>query len=76
MTIDPKGTSPGLANGARVEPKKISMGCKNEFCTSIQVVEVTPQAGVSGSSDFHNRTYQCCVCNSVWTVPTGGFVNL
>lgn len=76
MNIDSKGTLPGLVGGAKAEPKKLSIKCKNEFCNSNQAVEVTPNLGAGVGGVPHNRTYQCCICNCVWTVSTGGFVNL
>lgn len=70
MPIDPAGTTPGLAPGAKPE-ETINMKCRRGGnCESITAVVVR----IPGQE--HVRMYRCTECNHTWGLNVGGSVNL
>lgn len=75
MTFDPKGTTPGLAQSAPLEPKVIHLKCRRDGCTSIRAIEINQGQQVEGTGAAHNRLYQCVECKHTWPMSVGGSVN-
>lgn len=72
MSVDPKGTAPGLAPGAQAAPKILNMRCPNTTinCDSIEATEIKIESG-----DGH-RLYRCVKCGYTRSLNVGGYVNL
>ncbi len=76
MNMDPKGTAPGLAQGAAPKVKTIHLKCKglNGNCTSLVATEIVveeTQAGVAPSQ----RVYACTECGFTSSMSVGGPVH-
>jgi hypothetical protein len=71
MSIDPKGTTPGLSPNAKPKEDVINLKCRNSHCDGIEAVEIKVASGAQG-----RRIYRCLKCNHTWGVPVGGgFLN-
>ncbi len=70
MTIDPKGTTPGLAAGTQQAPKLFNMKCRNTKCSGMQAtaIQITGQDA--------QRMYRCTTCSHTWGLNVGGTFNL
>lgn len=73
MTIDPKGTQPGIMHNAPQE-KLVAMRCRFENCNSNTAKEVVPSVTENGVV-LSNRVYQCTACMGTWTISLGGSFN-
>ncbi len=69
MSVDPKGTAPGLSPQTKVDQQVIHMKCRNPKCNSITAVEIKIPRSMS-------RVYRCTDCGYVHTVSVGGAVDL
>jgi hypothetical protein len=72
--FDETGIKPGITKTIKV-PKTIAMKCKDDKCSSNEVIEVTSPVSMESVGVPHFRTYQCVKCKSAWTVSTGGYVS-
>lgn len=69
MPIDPAGTTPGLAPGAKPD-ETVHLKCRREGCDSMTSVIVK----IPGQEA--QRMYRCTTCNHTWGLNVGGPVNL
>ncbi len=72
MSINPSGTTPGLALKAEEKPPIVSMRCKGTNCESMEFNEIK----VDGPEHQGLRVYRCVKCGDVRTVAVGGAFNL
>jgi len=72
MSIDQKGTSPGLTTGAKVEEKVHNMRCKNERCDSMEAIEIK----IDAPSHHGQRVYRCVKCSQPVSLNVGGSINI
>lgn len=72
MTIDPKGTTPGLPPQAQEKkPDLIHMACRNPHSCSSKTATVLQIPGQSSQ-----RLYRCSKCQHTWGINLGGAFNL
>ena len=64
MSVDPTGTTPGLA--AKPEVKELNMKCKNPKCDSITATELK----IGAQPGTH--VYRCTKCGHTHRVALGG----
>jgi DNA-directed RNA polymerase subunit M/transcription elongation factor TFIIS len=76
MSIDPKGTTPGLIPGAQVEPKVLNMKCQDPKCNSIEVTEIQISEQTRGTPAPSQRVYRCVKCGRTSSITVGGYANL
>lgn len=69
MPIDPAGTTPGLAPGAKPQ-ETVNMKCRRDPCPSITAVVVK----IPGHENV--RMYRCVTCSHQWGLNVGGNINL
>jgi aspartate carbamoyltransferase regulatory subunit len=68
MTVDPKGTLPGLAVPAESEkPVTVNIRCKNSRCTSVVAEELKIPTALPGQ-----HLYRCVTCHHTWGIALGG----
>lgn len=67
MSIDPKGTQPGLAKKPD-EPETHHMKCRNPKCGCMTATEMK----IGGGPGQH--VYRCTKCGHSWGVALGGYV--
>lgn len=75
MSIDPKGTEPGLAPGAQAQPKKLNMKCTDEKCDSLEVTEIQISEQARGAPAPSQRVYRCVKCGRTRSLMVGGHVS-
>jgi hypothetical protein len=71
MSVDPKGTSPGLAP-VSAAPQTVSIKCKKCPSMTAAIIAIGSEDGPMN----HQRLYRCVSCNATWGINVGGFVNL
>lgn len=76
MSIDPKGTTPGLAAGSAPKAKVINLKCKglNGNCTSLQATEIPVEQTQTGVAP-NQRVYSCVDCGFTTSTSVGGPVH-
>lgn len=67
MSIDPKGTTPGLATKAEAAEKVLNMRCRDAKCDSMQATEIK----IAGP-DTGQRVYRCAKCGMTRSLNVGG----
>jgi len=72
MSFDPKGTAPGLAPGARVEPSKLNMKCQDTNCDSMEATEIK----IESPEPAGQRVYRCVKCGRTHSIKVGGHLNI
>jgi hypothetical protein len=75
MSIDPTGTTPGLAPGAQAQPKVLNMKCQDPNCTSIEATEIQLGEVSRGAPMPSQRVYRCVKCGRTHSITVGGFAN-
>lgn len=76
MSIDPKGTTPGLAPGAQAQPKVLNMKCQDSKCDSIEATEIQLGEQGRGSPAPSQRVYRCVKCGRTHSLMVGGYVSI
>ena len=71
MSIDPKGTKPGLAPQAPKQ-KIVNLKCRNQDCASIEAIEIPVDTQGGPGVAPSRRMYQCTECHQTWGLPVGG----
>jgi len=71
MSIDHKGTAPGLIPETPKEPVHF-MRCKEETCDSMEATEIR----IEGQVHTGQRVYRCTKCGRPSSVQVGGYLNI
>jgi hypothetical protein len=66
MSIDLKGTTPGLAVQEKLPDEVFNLKCRGPKCDSIQATQIKI-TGLKGQ-----RTYRCIKCGHTWGLNVGG----
>jgi hypothetical protein len=72
MSIDQKGTTPGLTPGTVAQEAKLNMRCKDPSCDSIEATEIK----IEQQSHSGHRVYRCVKCGRPTSLAVGGSINL
>jgi len=76
MSIDPKGTAPGLAPGLQVDPKVLNMKCQDPQCDSIHATEIQVSERERNAPAPSQRIYRCVKCGRTTSLAVGGHLNI
>lgn len=68
MPVDPKGTTPGLANQAAAN-KPVNMKCRNPKCDCISATAIPVK-------NLSQKVFRCTECGYVWSISIGGSIDL
>lgn len=71
MSIDPKGTQPGIIPTAP-KPKVVNLKCRMDGCGSVEAIEISPAPQSENAGAPLQRMYQCTQCQGTWGLPVGG----
>jgi len=76
MSIDPRGTTPGIIPGAEAKPKTVFMKCPEARCSSKEVIEILIHEQARGAPVPAHRAYRCTQCGHTTSISVGGYIHI